>query len=103
MLTNLNNKNYRIIRVPSTMSWTECENYNVRLIICMTQRISRMHSQCAVDNSHTFPMIHRCFITKINEEICLAASKLCRLVYGQRRLHRETFFPKSIRISFVIQ
>ena len=47
------------IRIPSSISWTNCENYGVRLIICMIQRISRTPSQCTVDNSHTFPFIPR--------------------------------------------
>ena len=92
MLMNSEEQNYTKMRIPSTISWTKCENYSVGLIICMTQRISRMQSQCTVDNLHTFPVIQRYFLTKMNEEICLAAPKLRRLIFGIRRLHRETFF-----------
>ena len=57
-----------------------------------------MQSQCTVDNFHTFSVIQRCFLTKMNEEICLAAPNLRRLIFGIRRLHRETFFQVHLHI-----
>ena len=79
-------------------SWTKCENYSVRLITCMIQRISRTPSRCTVDNSHMFPMIQRYFLTKMSEEICLAAPKLCRPILVIRSLHRETFLQVHLHI-----
>ena len=69
----------------------KCENCNVKLIICMIQRISGTPNQCTVDNSHTFPVIPRYFFARMSEEICLAAPKLCRVTNGICRLQRESF------------
>ena len=64
----------------------------------MIQRISRTPSRCTVDNFHTFPVNLRYFLTKMSEEICLTALKLCRPTDGIRSVHRETFLEVRLRI-----
>ena len=38
------------------------------------------------------PVTQRYFFTKMSEEICWAALKVCHLVFGKSSVHRETFF-----------
>ena len=92
MLMNSRGQNYSRIRIPSTISWTECENYNVRLIICMIQRISRTPSRCTVDNFHTFPVNLRYFLSKMSEETCLAAPKFGHLTVTPAIADRSEVF-----------
>ena len=91
MLMNSRGQNYRRIRIPSTISWTEWENYTVRLMNCMIQRISRTPDPCTVDNSHTFLVNRRYFLSKMSEETCLAAPKLCRPIFGIRSFRRRFY------------
>ena len=91
MLMNSSGQNYRRIRTPSTISWTGWENYTVRLMNCMIQRISRTPDPCTVDNSHTFLVNRRYFLSKMSEETCLAAPKLCRPTFGIRSFRRRFY------------
>ena len=78
MLMNSRGQIYRRVRMPSTISWTKCVNYNVRLyhILHDSNGFPGCRVWCIVDNSHTFPVIQRYFVAKISEEICLTAARI---------------------------
>ena len=47
---------------------------------------------------HSGPVNQRYVFSKMIEEDCWAAPKLCRLIYGIRILHRGTFLKVHLRI-----
>ena len=70
----------------------------MRLITGMIRRIARTPNRCKVDNFHTFPVNQRDFLPKMIEKDCWAAPKLCRLMFGTRSVHRETFLQVHLYI-----
>ena len=66
----------------------------VRELQCETDY---MHD-CTADNFHTFPVNLRYLFATMSEKTCLAAPEYCRLIFGLRCLHRETFLQVHLRI-----
>ena len=63
--------------------------------------ISNMHDSMdfkVAESMHSGPVKQRYFFSKMIEEDCWAAPKLCRLMFGIRILHRETFLQVHLHI-----
>ena len=73
-------------------------NYNVRFINCMIQRISRTPDPYTVDNSHTFLVNRSHFLSKMSEETCLAAPKVCRPIFKIRSVFPQTFLQVHVHL-----